>query len=361
MKKFGFKSLLATVGGVLVAVLFTVQASAMIPTLSLSNNGFGTMQVSVYGDANAPIILDYYSGGQLLGAGIIGYTNYSGYYSGTLNQSTYYSIPNGAQVLIYVNGQQSNTVTWQGNGSSYNNGYPYNNYGTMTFSQSNVNLTVGQSQTIYINGTYNNGYSNQYYVSSNLSNGVVSATLSGNALTLYGQNNGSANITVCSGTGNYYNSNSGCGTVYVTVSGYNYNNNYYNQYPYNYYNNYNYNYGYNTLSVSNNNVQVTTGNSATVTVYGNSNNYYNGYYNNGNYYISNTGSGIAYATINGSTVTIYGQSAGTSTITVCQTGGGCATINVTVTSPYIYNGGYNYPYNNGNWYWSPTYNCWMQR
>jgi hypothetical protein len=381
MGKYSVKSILAGMLGLIVAVVFAVQASAMVPTLTLTNNGYGTIQVSVYGDANAPIVLDYYANGQLLGAGILGYTNYNGSFSGSINQSNYYLIPNGAQVIVMVNGQQSNMVTWQSNGSSYNP-YPYNN-SALTFSVTNTSLTVGQSQTVYINGSYNTGYGNQYSISSNLSNGVVQATISGNALTLYGQNAGSATITVCSNNNGYYNYNNGsngCGTLYVTVTG-----NYYNN-PcpvYTVYNNCGngyqpYPYTNNAISVSNSNVQVMLGSTAAVTVYDGSNNYYdpynNGYnnYGSGNYYVTNNGSAIASATVSGNTVSIYGMGVGYTTLNVCQTSGSCAVINVTVTSPYVYNGyngynsGYYNNYNNGyppdstgNWYWNSNQNCWQ--
>lgn len=366
MKNIAFKSLLSGALGLLVALVFALQASAMTPSLSINSNGY-TMQVTVYGDANSPIILDYYANGQVYGAGIIGYTNYSGSFSGSINQSNYYSIPNGAQVYVVVNGQQSATTVWQNYGYNNNNQYPYNN-GTVSFSVSNVNLSVGQSQTVYINGTYNTGYNNQYYLSSNLSSGVVTASLNGSALTLYGQNNGSATITVCSSSNGYYN-NSGCGTLYVTVSG----SNYYNQCPtYNYYNNYNcsgypYNNYNNGISVSNSNVQVSVGSTATVAIYaGYNNNYYNQYNYNTNYYVTNNNGNIVSTSISGSTLSIYGLTPGTTSLNVCQNGGGCTNINVTVNQYYYTNNGYYngynqyppYPYNNGQYYWNQTGNCW---
>jgi hypothetical protein len=65
MKGYGFKAILAMVGGALAAVLLVSQVSAVTPSLSLVNNGYGTIQVTVYGDANAPVILDYYANGIL--------------------------------------------------------------------------------------------------------------------------------------------------------------------------------------------------------------------------------------------------------------------------------------------------------
>lgn len=394
MKKFNVKTILTSVAALALAFLFATQVSAMTPNLTLTSNGSGSVQVSVYADANASVILDYYSGSQLMGAGVIGYTNYSGYFSGTLNTYQYSMIPNGAQVVVIVNNQQSPAIVWPANG--YNNGnscyqvYPYNcnnnngyNSGQISLSQSNVSLAVGQSQSISIYNTYNTGnyptYNNQYYVSNN-SNGTVSATISGNILTLYGQNTGSANISVCSNTTGGY--NTGCATLYVTVTGYNNNNNYcYQTYPYNCNNN---NYNNNTcgyypytncnnnnyystpLSVSNNNVQVTVGNTGVVAIYGNNSYAYpytNGYAGYNSYYVTTGNNGIATATISGSTLTIYGTNPGTTSVTVCSTSGNqCATVYVTVNAPqYVYNGPYNYPSQPGNWAYSNKKHCWYRQ
>jgi hypothetical protein len=378
MKGYGFKAILAMVGGALAAVLLVSQVSAVTPSLSLVNNGYGTIQVTVYGDANAPVILDYYANGILNGAGVIGSTSYSGTFSATINPANY-NIPTGSQVLVVVNGQQSATTIWTGTAgyNNYNNGYNNSYATTPVLSQTSASLTLGQSQTIYINNNYNTSYAgNQYYLS-NLSSGIVTGTVNGNAITLYGQNVGSATINVCTNTNGSYNYNyntSGCATVYVTVTGGYYNNgNYpytnptyptYPTYPnYPVYNN-------TPISVSNSTVQVTVGNSGVVTLYGGTNNngygttnYYNtnGYYDNNSYYINNNNSNIANATINGSTLTIYGTAAGTTTINVCSSnGGGCASVNVTVIAPTnYYNNGYQSS-QNGNWYYSNQQHCWLQ-
>ncbi len=460
MKKFGYKSILAMVIGAVASLAFAAQVFAMTPTLSLTSNGYGSMQVNVFGDANASVILDYYSGGQLMGAGVIGTTNYSGYFSGQLNPGNY-AIPNGAQVLVVVNGQQSASTTWTNNGynnGGYNNGslslsqtsvnlsvgqsvsitayntsgslyvstnsnsavanataygnqitinavgygssslticstYNYNGCSTVyvtvnggsnnqtpvSLSQSNVSLVVGQTQTVYINSLYNNNngyYNNGQYTLSNLSSGIVSATISGNAITLYGQNAGSSTISVCSngyngGYNNGYYGSTTCANLYVTVTGnYGYPTN--PTYPYYPPNNY-----YNQLTVSNSNVQVTVGNSGSVVINGGINyynngyngGYTNGYYGSGNdFYIANNNSGIANATINGNNITVYGLAAGTTSVTVCQTSTNqCATINVTVIAPNyynygIYNGQYQYvPSQNGQYYYSYNERRWCHR
>jgi hypothetical protein len=407
MKMFNLKSLALTALSIVMALVFATQVSAMSPNLSLTSNGNGLIQVTVSADANANIILDYYSGGQLLGAGLIGQTNYSGYFNGTLTASAY-TIPSGAQVIVMVNGLQSAPTTWP-TVSNYNNGCVYNcppvyNNNQITLSISNLNLTIGQTQTVTINNgtTYNNNYysGGQYYVS-NTGNNTVNATVSGSTLTLYGQSVGTTTLTICSNNNagyGYTSYNNGCATLLVNVTGdtnynynyndpYNYNNqNYqYNTYPYNTYNNNYNNYtAYNALSVSNNNVQVTVGNAGVVTLYGSNTPYQystNGalypYTTNGrngsNYYVTTTNNGIATATVNGNTLTVYGTGAGTTAVNVCSIGSNqCAVVNVTVIAPVnnyytnngpyvIYNTPYDYPTQPGNWYYSYPDHCWHRQ
>jgi hypothetical protein len=401
MKMFTLKSMVLSVVSLAMALVFATQVSAMAPTLSITSANNGIMQVTVFADPNANVILDYYSGGQLLGAGLIGQTNYSGYFTGTLNANAY-AIPGGAQVIVMVNGLQSLPVAWPAV-TNYNNGCVYNcppvynnNQNTqVTLSVSNLNLTIGQTQTVTINNNslYNNNYygAGQYYVSNTGNNSVLNASVSGSTLTLYGQSVGSTTLNICSNnTGGYgYTSyNNGCATLYVTITGdtgYNYN------YPYNYNTptypqNYQYNtYPYNTynapLSVSNSNVQVTVGNAGVVTLYGNNavaaypyaTNGYNTYNNGSNYYVTNTNAGIATATVNGNTLTVYGTGPGTTAVNVCSTAGNqCAVVNVTVIAPmnnyYTNNGAYisyntpsDYPSQPGTWYYSYPDHCWYRQ
>ncbi len=368
MKNLSLKSIFAPVLAMIIAMVFATQVSAMNPGITFISNSNGTIQTTVYADPNASIILDYYSGGQLMGAGIIGTTNFSGYYTGTIN--TYqYNIPSGAQVLVVVNGQQSATTPWPNTG--YNGSYG-NNVAPL-LSQNSLNMIVGQNGSVTVSGNGYNNY-NQYYIA-NSSNNVANATISGNTVSVYAVNAGTTTISVCSnslvntisyGLGNYSGS---CTSLYVTVTG----NNYippvytyptYPTYPaYPTYPSNNYNYS-SPISVSNSNVQVTVGNVGTVNLYSGYS-YNNNGYNNSSYYVTTNNNSVATATINGSVLTIYGTNPGNTTVTVCGTNGSqCATINVTVIAPtyYVNNGGYNnYQNQNGNWYYSGYNHCWMHR
>ncbi len=176
---------------------------AAVPTLSLNSFNNNSVQVTVNGDPNSSITLYYYSIGNsnVNNIGNIGTTNSSGYFSTNLNNGSY-NIPAGSNVYTVVNGQQSNQVNWP-----YNNNYNNNN-NSISFSQNNISLNAGQGMTITIYGA------SSFYVSSNSNSNIVSSTLSGNALNLYGQNSGSATLTICSSNGN-----SSCGTLYVNVNG----------------------------------------------------------------------------------------------------------------------------------------------
>ncbi len=79
----------------------------------------------------------------------------------------------------------------------------------ISFSQNNINLNIGQNQFVNI---YSTQYSPSYYISNNTNSNAVSASVSGSSLSVYGQNNGSSNITVCA-------TNSQCATLLVNVTG----------------------------------------------------------------------------------------------------------------------------------------------
>ncbi|MGE5297633.1 MAG: hypothetical protein ACM3KM_00530, partial [Acidobacteriaceae bacterium] len=89
-----------------------------------------------------------------------------------------------------------------------------NNSGTISFSNSNLSLSAGQTSSVNIYG-YNNYWTNsgQYYISSNSNSSVASASVSGSVLNVNALAQGSTTITVC------MLSSGSCGSVYVSVSG----------------------------------------------------------------------------------------------------------------------------------------------
>ncbi len=157
----------------------------------------------------------------------------------------------------------------------------------LIFSNTAPSLSVGQSMTVSIIGGVI-----PYYISSNSNSSVVSASVSGNIITLSGLESGSASLTVCS-------NNNVCQTLPVTIgsssSG--------------------------SLTLGQTNVTVAIGQSDAVTISGGS----------GTYYVSSNSNGsVASAAVNGASVTISGVATGTDSVSVCSSDGLCSTIYVTV-------------------------------
>lgn len=256
--------------------------------------GFGTLSLSqstvgLAAGLNTTVTI-YTSNNQMANVtnvtnAFVAYANISG------NIMTIYGLGSGSTQITactFDNSCATVYVTVTGTGS--------NNYnGNLTFSQSSVSLNQNQNITISIYNS-NNSYSS-YYISNNSNSNVVSASISGNSLNLYGNNTGASNITVCSNYGNI------CGTVYVTVN----NNN------------------YSSITFSQSTVNLNPNLSTSVTIYG-----------SGSFYISNNSSpSVVTASISGSILNIYANSVGSSSITVCTNNysNTCGTVYTTV-NPY---------------------------
>jgi len=164
--------------------------------------------------------------------------------------------------------------------------------GQITFSQSFVSVSIGQSQSVSI---YNSGFNTAYYISSNSNPSIVSASISGSNVNVYGQNSGTSSISVCGSN------SSMCGTITVTVGG-----------------------GTSgQISFSQSNVTIGVNQSAQVSIFSS----YSGYYIS-----SNSNPNVVSATVSGSTLNLYASNFGNSTIQVCSSGGQyCASMYVTVS------------------------------
>ncbi len=161
--------------------------------------------------------------------------------------------------------------------------------GAMSLSQSSISILAGQSSNITILGG-----SSPYSVSASSSN-IFNTNVTGNILTVYAVNPGTATANVCSSVG--------CTTLSVTISSTNS--------------------SINPPSFSQNNILLSVGQQSTVNISG-----------TGNYYLSNNNSpNIASVTINGNTATVIGNSAGNSNVSICQNGGQCTVLYITVSAP----------------------------
>lgn len=208
------------------------------------------------------------------------------------NQSAIQANINGSSINLYgLNAAGSANVLVCSNGTSLC-GTLYVSVGSssgsqITFSQNNLFFTSGQSQVITIYG------GGGYTMSNNSNPTAVNVSLSGNSLTVYGVATGSANITICQQNSNI------CGYVYVTVNGS----------------------SGNSLTFSQSNPYLSSGQSQTVTIYGGTNSYF---------IQTNSNSSVAQLSLSGSTLTITGGTTGASTVTICATTSNCGSLYVTV-------------------------------
>ena len=164
--------------------------------------------------------------------------------------------------------------------------------GSLSFSNSSPNVSVGQSSTDTVYGG-----SGSYYVSNNSNSSIATVSLSGSNLTIYGSTVGTTNVTICDSNGS-----AGCSTLYVTVGGS----------------------GSSTgVTFSNTNPNVPLSSSLAVTLYGPS-----GY----SFYISsNSNPNTVSTSLSGTTLTLYGLESGSASIAVCTSGlSECGTLYATV-------------------------------
>jgi hypothetical protein len=381
----GFLALITALVGLFAAPAFASGVILSITPPDNASNGIytGGVMLTVYGPSNSSVLLYYYPANQQYPytnsptfVANLGTTQSNGYFSVNLSNNSY-NIPTGDQVYVVAGGDQSNAVSWPNASSypsTYPSTYPYNNntytypptvyptypvapvVPTVPSETGSVSVGVGQSLTIY---PQNGG---SYSITSDSNSAVVSATSGGSGVTLYGNEVGSAVVSICP---LYYAYNSSpCAAVTVIVT------------P--------------NISFSQSNVTLYgTGSSQTITLngaygsnyntYGNTsscgvypynngsyNNYYNysGQYNCGQYYIaSNSNPGVVSASVSGNSLYVSGVGYGGSTITICQAAGSpCGTVYVSVngaTNNY-YSNYYPYQYQQPNTYVytqpAPVYN-----
>jgi len=207
---------------------------------------------------------------------------------------------------VVVGGMQSNTASTYpyGGGGCYGSNCTT---GNLTLSQTSIAMNVGQSSVVMVNFPVS-GYNNNFYISNNSNSSVATASVSGSQITIYGAASGSTTVSVCA------NSNNQCASLYVTVSG---NNN-------------------GTIYFNPSSVSLSAGQNTFVTVLNNNS-------NSTSYYISNNSNTAAIsASLTGTSLYVNALSAGSSIITVCQSGyaSSCGTLYVTVVGTVSGNSNY---------------------
>ncbi len=160
--------------------------------------------------------------------------------------------------------------------------------GSIYFSEPNPSMTIGQ----IINETISGG--SGYYITGNSNPSVASLSLNDTSLAVSAITDGSTSVTICS-------TSNGCGTLTVNVGSSSVTGNV-------------------TFGITNPSLAV--GETSNISLSG-----------GGSYYVSsNENSNIAQPTVNGSSISLYGENAGSDSIVVCVTGGGCGTLYVTVNA-----------------------------
>lgn len=269
-----------------IAIVFSLLATgasagfaqaAITPTLSLSSAGGNSVNVTVSADPNANVMFYYNvasaSGMQTM---TLGTTNSSGYFSTTLNAGSY-NINAGQSVYVIVDGAQSAMQTWP------------SPTGTPTLNETSVTVGLGQSASVYSQGS-----SAAIYMSTNSDPSVATVQTSGTEITVTGEQTGSTNASIC-----YTGTASNCVNLYITVQ------------------------AGSVLSFSQNNFTVAVGQGTTVTVSGGS----------GSYSItSNSEPSVASAILSGNSISISPLEVGTTNVDVCDTNGNCGTLYITVSS-----------------------------
>ena len=279
-----FMSVAVLVSAILFLNTFQI-ASAATPTFTASATGNSDyVTVTIHGDANQNINF-FYNVGSSSGMQTrnLGSTDSSGNFTSNFSSSAYGVNPGGLTYVI-VNGQQSTMLTWP-----YTTGSSYSS--SLLFSQSSATLSVGQTTTV-------NSYvsSNAIYLTNNSNSSVANFVISGTQVTITGNNIGSTTGTFC-----YQAYTSVCNNISVTVTGS----------------------GTQNISFGQNNMSLSLGQYASVSISGAS----------GPYYVSgNSNPTVVQTSLSGSSLSLTAlYVAGTSSITVCpSSSGACGTLTVTV-------------------------------
>ena len=280
-----FKKILAI--ALFVGCLWAVPVSAATPTVSARYTGSGdTVQLTVTGDPNAGVILNYLGAGGIVKMSALGTTNQNGSYSTTISTATY-GITTGSLVNISVNNFRSDSMVWPYGTTAVSNN------GSLSLGQTSVTVGVGQTSAITVNNTTGNAL----YLASNTTPGVANVSVSNNQITVVGMAVGTTSLQICSAV-----NTSVCATLVVVVQ---------------------------STSVqsgvifSQTNPSLTPGQVVSITLSGGS----------GTYALSsNSNNTVIQANVVGNTLTLYGNSNGSSQLTVCAASGSCGTLTAVVAA-----------------------------
>lgn len=164
----------------------------------------------------------------------------------------------------------------------------------ITFSQNNILLNIGQQMTVYISGGISSG---SYYISSNSASAVASEQINADAINITAMQSGSATVLICQSGGQ-------CADLYITVSGTSSTNT------------------TGQLVLNPSSLYLTVGQNTAVSITG-----------SGSYYISsNSTPSIASVSLSGSSLSVYAIGLGSDNVSICESGGQCASLYITVSA-----------------------------
>ncbi|MEJ0021860.1 MAG: putative Ig domain-containing protein [Candidatus Doudnabacteria bacterium] len=273
-----------TSGSAAITICSSDMAACGIINATAGSASTTALSLSPYNPTLAP--------GQSLNVTISGGASSTYYVSSNSNQTSLSTSVNGSNLTLTGNSYgTANLVVCSSSGSCGNLTVTvsYVSYGgTITLSQSSIVLLVGQVLSVTVTGG-----TTPYSLSPAQSN-LFQASLNGNVVTLSGIAAGSSTVYVCS-------AGSACATLSVTVNAS----------------------GAGTpITFSQNNINLSMGGITALTITG-----------SGGYYAStNSNPSVATVQISGSTALVTAGSAGSNNISICQSGGQCAILFVTVSS-----------------------------
>ena len=217
--------------------------------------------------------------------------------SNTNPQIANFSI-SGSQITVTGNSYGSTTGMFCLINNTANCGSVYvivqnSNAQPLTFNQSSVSLSSGQTVAVQISGG-----SGIYSVLNNSSqnNGVVTTSISGSVINLTtASTTGSSSITVCS------TDMTSCGIINVTIG----------------------NASFSAVSFSQSSPTLAVAQSLNISIFGPSNSLF---------YVSNSNPSVVQPNLSGNTLTLLGITNGTSVLSICASASNCGSVTVTVNS-----------------------------
>ncbi|MBI5530197.1 MAG: hypothetical protein HY918_01725 [Candidatus Doudnabacteria bacterium] len=283
-------------GSVITLSTTATSGSSAITVCSSNMNSCGIINATAGSTSTTPLTFSQnnpsLSVGQSLTVGLSGGSSSTYYISNNSYPTVVNAVISNSNLVITANSTGSSTITVCSSsgacGSLIVTVAYTSNGGTLQLSQTSISLLVGQVLSVTVSGG-----TSPYFLGSN-SGAIFQGSLNGNILSISGIAAGAADLNVCSSGG-------ACVSLSVVVNSS----------------------GTATpISFSQNNLSLNTGAVSAVTITG-----------AGGYYVSSSSNtNVATAQINGNTILVSALAVGNTNISICQSGGQCSILFVTVSA-----------------------------